>query len=664
MFQRMKLSVKLISSFVVVALITLVVGFFGWRGVNTVSSHLVQIGDVCLPGIMNLLIIQREGESGRVALRTMLNPNLTPEDKRRQTQILGETRKTYEAAWKNYEALPLDPEERMLWDKFVSAWNEWRSGNNEFMKIMQEIDLLDLGNPAAMNAALERIRGDHYKLMVDTMALINRGVPLEGGDDHLSCGFGLWAAALKTQNPNINNIVAQMEEIHRIFHRSVADIKSAVARADIEDARQIFSTTLEPAAREVFNGLRSLRGESHKAVALFDRASEYSMVEAREKQMVAIDLLGQLVRYNEDYSDTAVARAAIESRRSNMMSGITMGVGFLVALALGVFLSVSISRALTRIIQGLNEGANQVAAGSIQVSSSSQSLAEGASQQAASIEETSSSMEEMSSMTRKNADNAGQADTLMGEANRVIQTANDSMVELTRSMADITMASEETSKIIKTIDEIAFQTNLLALNAAVEAARAGEAGAGFAVVAEEVRNLAMRSADAAKNTAELIEGTVKKVRDGSRLVETTNGAFVQVAESSARVGEIVSEISEASKEQSHGIEQVNIAITEMDKVVQQNAANAEESASAAEEMSAQAEQVKEYVGDLVALVSGNRDQGAGHVMRHSAAPASYKPRALGNSKNSPRKSLPASRNKEIRPDQVIPFDDEDDFKDF
>ncbi len=167
-----------------------------------------------------------------------------------------------------------------------------------------------------------------------------------------------------------------------------------------------------------------------------------------------------------------------------------------------------------------------------QVSSASQQLAAGSSEQAASIEETSSSLEEMSSMTSQNADNAGCADNLMKEVNQVVGQANASMTELTTSMAHISQASEETSKIIKTIDEIAFQTNLLALNAAVEAARAGEAGAGFAVVADEVRNLAMRAADAAKNTADLIEGTVKKVSDGSDLVTKTNDAFTLVAGSS------------------------------------------------------------------------------------------------------------------------------------
>ena len=240
-------------------------------------------------------------------------------------------------------------------------------------------------------------------------------------------------------------------------------------------------------------------------------------------------------------------------------------------------------------------------------------------------------------------------------------TANESMEKLITSMEDISKASEETQKIIKTIDEIAFQTNLLALNAAVEAARAGEAGAGFAVVADEVRNLAMRAADAAKNTSELIEGTMKKVSDGSDLVSSTNEAFSKVAESSGKVGELVAEISEASNEQSSGIEQVNTAINEMDKVVQQNAANAEESASASEEMSAQAETLKDYVGDLVALVTGKRTVGERKSMGANIKTIVAKP------KTAPKggKKALLAQTKEIKPDQVIPFGDEDDdFEDF
>ena len=360
-----------------------------------------------------------------------------------------------------------------------------------------------------------------------------------------------------------------------------------------------------------------------------------------------------------------IAQAAVASLST---ASTVMIIGLIAALVVGVlaafFTTKSITGPVNRIISGLNEGSDQVASASGKVSSASQSLAEGASEQAASIEETSSSMEEMASMTKNNAENAGTADGLMKEANHVVKTANDSMNQLTVSMEDISKASDETSKIIKTIDEIAFQTNLLALNAAVEAARAGEAGAGFAVVADEVRNLAMRAAEAAKNTAQLIEGTVKKVNDGSQLVTATNEAFTKVAQSSAKVGDLIAEISAASREQSGGIDQVNIAITEMDKVVQQNAANAEESASASEEMNAQAEQLREYVNDLVILVTGKSNQAASFSTRSRT---SAKHSGSGRAKLAAPTHKPQMNRKttEVRPDQMIPFDDDDDdFKNF
>ena len=352
-----------------------------------------------------------------------------------------------------------------------------------------------------------------------------------------------------------------------------------------------------------------------------------------------------------------------------LVFGFLIVLGVTVSLSLGIYLSLSITKALNRVITGLSEASDQVVAAAGEVSSASQSLAEGSSQQAASVEETSSSLEEMSSMTKQNASNAGQADSLMKQANQVVNKANVSMSQLTTSMQEISKASEETSKIIKTIDEIAFQTNLLALNAAVEAARAGEVGAGFAVLADEVRNLAMRAADAAKNTAALIEGTVKKVTDGTALVKTTNDAFKEVASSTAKVGELVGEIAAASTEQAQGIEQVNIAVTEMDKVTQQNAATAEESASASEELNAQAEEMKSFVADLAAMVGG--DAAVTTVSPRTIS----RPRAAGYASKAPKKSLtiakkPAKgrhivmhRSKEVHPNDIIPMAD-DDFKDF
>lgn len=209
----------------------------------------------------------------------------------------------------------------------------------------------------------------------------------------------------------------------------------------------------------------------------------------------------------------------------------------------------------------------------------SHNLSEAASAQASSLEETSSSLEEMTSMVKQTAGNTTEANNLMTTGQLVIKKANISMNELTESMKDIAVGSQETQKIVKTIDEIAFQTNLLALNAAVEAARAGEAGSGFAVVASEVRNLAMRAAEAAKNTATLIEDIVKKIRKGETLVGVTNESFHEITESSAKVVRLIGEIAKASHEQSNGIDQINRAVAEMNSLTQQNAAGAEELAS-------------------------------------------------------------------------------------
>jgi methyl-accepting chemotaxis protein len=373
--------------------------------------------------------------------------------------------------------------------------------------------------------------------------------------------------------------------------------------------------------------------------------------------------------------------AALEETKKlsgNSVTTLTASSGFLVAglagiMGLGIIMSIMIVKSITKpihnVIAGLGEGANQVAAAAGQVSAASQSLAEGASEQAASLEETSSSLEEMSSMTRRNADNSLQADALMKEATDVVNRASVAMNGLTASIGEISSASLQTQKIIKTIDEIAFQTNLLALNAAVEAARAGEAGAGFAVVAEEVRNLAMRSADAARNTASMIEDTVKKVNEGIILLEQTNSAFVEVVASTTKVGELVGEIAGASDEQARGIEHINRAVTEMDKVTQQNAANAEESASASEELSAQSEQMMDFVNQLVELVNGEGHAisdkkssgliGSGSVIKRPML-SSYSHTGFFPA----RLSKAVSLNTRERRSETVIHSDNDDFEDF
>jgi methyl-accepting chemotaxis protein len=262
----------------------------------------------------------------------------------------------------------------------------------------------------------------------------------------------------------------------------------------------------------------------------------------------------------------------------------------------------------------IRESAGQVLQLSRMVATSSQSLSQGATEQAASLEETSASMEEMASMTRKNAENASQATRLVTDVAQDVLASNVALTQMVSSMTAIKESSNKVAKIIKTIDEIAFQTNILALNAAVEAARAGEAGMGFAVVAEEVRNLAQRSAQAARDTAGLIEESIGRSQDGADKVEQVAAAIEAITSRVQQVKGIVEEVRESSQQQTQGIDQVSHAITQMERVTQTTAATAEESAAASEELNAQAESAIAVVAKLDSSWRGSSD---GH---HHATP--------------------------------------------
>jgi len=309
------------------------------------------------------------------------------------------------------------------------------------------------------------------------------------------------------------------------------------------------------------------------------------------------------------------ARVAADTTRKSagilILVVILAGVGIYGAFTL--FVTSSINRSLGSAIIQMSEGAEQTTTAAAQVSTSSQSLAEGSSGQAASIEETSSSLEELASMTSRNAENAQKANNLAKQARQSADKGAEDMQAMNQAMEAIKVSSADIAKIIKTIDEIAFQTNILALNAAVEAARAGESGMGFAVVAEEVRNLAQRSAQAAKETAAKIESAIAKTGQGVQLSQKVTATLNDIVVKAREVDELAAEVANASREQTQGITQINTAVGQMDKVTQSNAASAEESAAAAEELNAQAETMKEAVRKLMQLAGSRAGFGGGPI---------------------------------------------------
>ncbi|MCB1060710.1 MAG: MCP four helix bundle domain-containing protein [Calditrichaeota bacterium] len=325
----------------------------------------------------------------------------------------------------------------------------------------------------------------------------------------------------------------------------------------------------------------------------------------KETTRAATTKLQELVDLNERIAKEADEAGDAAEKKAIAMAMIFSLIGIAGALAFGIFLSLSITRRMDRIVSEAAEGAEQISSAAGQVSTSAQGVAQGSQEQAASLEETSASVEELSAMTTQNSENSSAVSKLAADVTTAMNKSSTSAQQMDTAMAEIKTSSDETSKILKTIDEIAFQTNLLALNAAVEAARAGEAGKGFAVVAEEVRNLAMRAAEAAKTTGALIDENVSRVHTGVQIVDSLKNTLEQTAHSVNKVNQLANEVAAASSEQSNGLQQISTAVSQMNQVTQSNAASAEEAASASEEMSGQAESLRGLVGELVQFVYGS-----------------------------------------------------------
>ena len=375
-----------------------------------------------------------------------------------------------------------------------------------------------------------------------------------------------------------------------------------------------------------------------------------------------------LVAFNTDTTLgwTVVAVASMDElmapvRQTAFLNFLMTIIILVIAVGVIMYVAARVSRPINTITSSLYMVARQVAGAATQISSASQQLAQGSASQASSIEETSASLEELASMANHNADNAQQASSLSQEATEAADSGAAAMGKLLQSMEGISTSSREVAKVAKGIEEIAFQTNLLALNAAVEAARAGDAGRGFAVVADEVRNLAQRASEQARVTSTLITESGKRTQDGGKQAAEANTVLKVIQERVARVVGLVSEISAASKEQALGVAQINKAVSTMEQIVQQNSANSEQSASASQQLSAQAFQMKELVSTLSERVTGSAadmseddDYHSTHRLPGAAPAASTMLPAAGKEKNDVG----------IKAEELIPFDDDDDLRDF
>ncbi|OHB53340.1 MAG: hypothetical protein A2Y07_10685 [Planctomycetes bacterium GWF2_50_10] len=663
MFKRMRLSAKLITGFLLVAFITTVIGLIGFFSVKTMKTHTDDIGSVCLPAVTNLLIIDNALGKIKTAQRTLLDTHLAQADSKRQYENIENARQEYKQAFDAYEPLPKNNEETNEWKEFLAAVDAWRQENNTFMEFSKNFVNAAIINPDGVGEQLEYAKSGHYTLLANMAHLVFEKTEFTGGEDHTQCNFGKWTSACQTENIGINAALKQMAQPHKKLHELVVKAKAATKTGNDQEAMSAYKEMV-PLVTDLSTGFAALYAEVQKSKDAYNSMYAQAMGPCREKQETTLKVLAQLVKINQDKASNGTSRAATAAVTTQMVMVISLVIGIIVAILLGILLSLGITRPINSIIAGLTEGSAQVASAAGQVSSASQSLAEGATEQAAGLEETSSSLEEMSSMTKQNAENAQKAATLAAQARSAASSGNDAMGKMTSAILDIQKSSNETAKIIKVIDEIAFQTNLLALNAAVEAARAGEAGKGFAVVAEEVRNLAMRSAEAAKNTAAMIDQSVKNSKNGVDITNDVSKVLGEIVGAASKTADLIGEIAASSQEQAKGIDQVNVAVAQMDKITQSNAANAEESASASEELSAQAATMNQIVADLVALVGDAGTKTEMRAKKTSSNKTQYQTKKLSLSDHTFHHI--AQKQKSGRPDasKLIPLNDDSDLKAF
>jgi len=464
---------------------------------------------------------------------------------------------------------------------------------------------------------------------------------------------GVWQTIAKGLNDTAEGVVVPLRDIGGVLDRLAAGDSKAHVTNDYKGDYNILKVAcnelgvqidllgqeMEKLARATAEGNLNFRGDAEQfkgdiaeIVNGVNRTMEFVVTPLNEAATVL----------------AAAARKDVSSRVSGDYKGQFGELKDNINSALG-----AMDEAIGQVIGAVG----QVAAASGQISEGSQSLAQGAAEQAASLEEVTSSIEEMASMTKQNASNAEEAKNLAASANAAADKGNDAMGRMTQAIDEVKRSSDQTGKILKTIDEIAFQTNMLALNAAVEAARAGEAGKGFAVVAEEVRNLAQRSAEASKNTAVMIEEAAKNADASVGIGKEVASALEEIADGNRKVNDLVAEIAAASNEQSQGIQQINTAIGQMDQVTQAAAANAEESASAAEELNAQAEELRNMTDEFSI---NNASAARTSVKSRKVLPEQKMPGGVA----SPKRSAATLGKKSKTPEQVIPMEDEAKLQDF
>lgn len=587
----LKLSTRLGFSFLIMIVFIAIIGLTGYWGLNTIGGDMDEIFEVRLPSLDKLLEADRDLYQLLVAERSMIFANSKSDAFAEMLREYEENMTQSEERIKKYMQLDITETERQLLSKYQKAREEWLTISKRIVD--GRIADTRAGRRLALDLSLGAAK-EKFSIMRSFLDQLTE-ISLESV-----------AEAHHRSKPVFKKLVGSFLVTNLIGILTAIILVFRLNRSIVKPINHIFTAT-----EDLKNG--------DLTINFTERNDEIGRMGAA---------LNEVIR---GLNDRAIAAAKIADGDLNQKITVSSS-------------KDTLGNALQKIVNNLNDimgnlksSMDQVEAGSQQVSDSSQSLSQGATEQAASLQEITSSMTEIGDQTKTNAQNATQANQLVSNVRETGRSGEMQMAEMVTAMEAISESSREISKIMKTIDDIAFQTNLLALNAAVEAARAGKHGKGFAVVAQEVRALASRSAKAAQETADLIEGSVKRIEDGSRIAEKTAAALGEINDGVTKAADLVGEIAAASNEQAQGISQVNQGLEQIDSVTQQNTANAEQTSSAAEELYSQAVQIKKMLTQFKLL--SHEQHLSAKSFKHKNSETQQKPSEEHHVKRVP--SLPA-----------------------
>lgn len=587
-------SFKFSVGFLLVGAVVLTVGFTGWKGVSVLSRSIEDIARVRLPGVQSLMSLQYRIAEIKAAHRYLLNPGLsTGEMAKQQGEIAGLLQQCQERI-EAYRAGTGGGTEDLPWKRFMAAWSAWRKDSDAFLRMSETLMAYRISNPVQLRRKLEMFKGEHFFLQGQVGNMIQTEMEIEGGEDPDHAEFGHWLRSYRPENPEVREIMAAAREPHEALHRAVGAIKEHIRRGDVDLASLVYEEEMRRASQDLADQLERLRAITVEVEALYEKMNAHEMNNSLKTEAVVVAALDQMIQRDAQSAAGKADRAMTSAQTAGLGSLAALALGVFFAAGLGVVLARSVTRPVERVKGGLSRSSQILASVSTEVSHAGMSISKGSTLQFSFVDEAAERLRQVTGLARQNAEKADEVRLLMNDSGRGVRDTNSLMNQVAGSMEEINAAGGKIRTIVRTIEDIAFQIHLLSLNASVEAARAGDSGRGFAVVAGEVKKLAKRSSDAARETAALIEEAVAAVDEGGRNLARTRSVYDELVESVLRAGEMVETVNEITNEQTLHIETVNRTMEQMVEVAHKNLADTKTFTVAFSELRGQIDTIHQF----------------------------------------------------------------------